>query len=417
MLSRFRSRFRSRPFTYPCFPPCALARSTDVFTAALGGTLSRKSSWYAPSRRTFLVDTPAFSMGWTEKRFRTQSRRSRFLSTPYTSSRTKALSRSSKDCLASSRSESAKTPSSTFCRISRAFSRGLSIASAGLSASVRDEFKGLGDLADIDAGIEARSEGTVVQDPDDGQRIGVLDAGGQVPFTRNGNDGMGLCLRHPPSRQRAAGGHRKVDMILVGEHHQVLDLAFAAGLALVRIGGDLDGAVVELEAVGHEEQDAAGLGVPHLRPDQKVVHLDEGLLDLFLGNAQNLAHDDHDGKEDLDDDAPQPAGEKHLPAADQGQDQEPHTEDQDAQGRTHREAHDPRRPGMNVLEADIGDQVERHGDRGNEQDRENDEADEDSFFGLGHGFMQETGDRIQESAETHAKMRFFCLLTPVFYFA
>ncbi len=172
--------------------------------------------------------------------------------------------------------------------------------------------------------------------------------------------------------------------MLLGEHHQVLDLAFAAGLALVGIGGDLDGAVVELQTVRHEEQDAAGLDVPHLRLDQEIIHFNEGLLHFFLGDAEELAQDDHDGEEDLNHDAPQPGGKKNLPAADKGQDEQPHAEDQDTESPAHGQAHDPRRQGMNILEPDVGYQVQPHGHRGNEQDREDDEADEDSFLGFGH---------------------------------
>ena len=39
---------------------------------------------------------------------------------------------------------------------------------------------------------------------------------------------------------------------------------------------------------------------------------------------------------------------------------------------------------MDVPESHVGDQIERRGYRGNEQNRENNEADEYSFFGFGH---------------------------------
>jgi hypothetical protein len=40
---------------------------------------------------------------------------------------------------------------------------------------------------------------------------------------------------------------------------------------------------------------------------------------------------------------------------------------------------------MDVLEPHIGDEIKPHGYRRDEQDREDDEADEDSFFRFGHG--------------------------------
>ena len=74
------------------------------------------------------------------------------------------------------------------------------ICATGLTGAVCQEFERLSDLADINAGVETGAKGTVVQDPDHGQGVGVLDAAGQVSLAGHGNDGLGLCLRHPPAR-------------------------------------------------------------------------------------------------------------------------------------------------------------------------------------------------------------------------
>ena len=56
----------------------------------------------------------------------------------------------------------------------------------------------------------------------------------------------------------------------------------------------------------------------------------------------------------------------------------------DAEHGSHAEADDLRREGMDILQPDIGNQVESDRDRGDEQDREDDQADEYAFLWFGH---------------------------------
>ena len=79
-----------------------------------------------------------------------------------------------------------------------------------------------------------------------------------------------------------------------------------------------------------------------------------------------------------------PRGEKNFPASYEGEDEQPYAEDQKAKHRTHAEADDPGRKGMDVLQPDVGDQIQPHGDRSDEKYRKDDEADEYAFFRFRH---------------------------------
>jgi hypothetical protein len=148
----------------------------------------------------------------------------------------------------------------------------------GFTTAVREEFERLGNLADIDACVEAGAVWAFVQDPDNGERVSVLDAARQVPLAGYGDDGMGFGLRHPPSCKRAACCNGEMNVMFLREDDKILDLAFAAGLALVGITRNLNCAVVELQAVRHQEEDPFRLNVAAFGPDEEVVDLDEGLL-------------------------------------------------------------------------------------------------------------------------------------------
>jgi hypothetical protein len=81
-----------------------------------------------------------------------------------------------------------------------------------------------------------------------------------------------------------------------------------------RAAGDAELTFVELETMGHEEQELVRCGAVMLGQDQLIVDLDEGAAHLVLGDAADLAHPAHHGQQQLDNRAPQLPGKKQIPA-------------------------------------------------------------------------------------------------------
>src|SRR4051812_29673801 len=84
------------------------------------------------------------------------------------------------------------------------------------------------DLVDIDPGVVAGTEGTVVEDPDDGKRGTVLDAGGEIAPARPRPHELRPLLDDDLARERPAGGDGDVDAVLLRQLRQAFYVAAAA---------------------------------------------------------------------------------------------------------------------------------------------------------------------------------------------
>ena len=110
--------------------------------------------------------------------------------------------------------------------------------------------QGLLYLGDINTGIITGSVGTLVEDADDRDWVGVSDTAGQIQFTGNGHNGLRPHFDDNSPGQRSPRGHGDFDPMFLGKLNKVLDFAFAALLTVLNVTRDLDVAIEILDTLG-----------------------------------------------------------------------------------------------------------------------------------------------------------------------
>ena len=88
-------------------------------------------------------------------------------------------------------------------------------------------------------------------------------------------------------------------MVLIRKFNQIFNFTLSAALAVSNITRDLNLAVKILNAVGEEDQKSIGPDPMAIRSDEMVVQFDKRLPDSFCRYADDLAHQDHEGKKDF----------------------------------------------------------------------------------------------------------------------
>lgn len=160
------------------------------------------------------------------------------------------------------------------------------------------------DPIESDPGVEAWSEGALVENAINGQWSGILYPAGEVSFARNCYDEVGTCLYDYSARYGPPRGNRHFHAIFSGKLQEVLYGAFTTALTILHPVRDLDLAVLILKTVRHEEQyGPRRLSITALGQDKLVVYRDKGMLDLFAAKAGQLADTDKDRQKELDRDA------------------------------------------------------------------------------------------------------------------
>jgi len=171
-------------------------------------------------------------------------------------------------------------------------------------------------------GVDAGAKRPLVENADDRNGIGILDAARQIEFAGHRHNGLGSIFHNDSSRQRPSGCHRDLHLVLVRQFDQVLDLTLPASFAVLDISGDLDLAVKILDAMRKQKKESTGPCPVMIRPDEMVVELNEGLLNLLLRHPYSFSHQDHEGEKDLCHDSPQSLGEEDVFASEDGEDKE-----------------------------------------------------------------------------------------------
>ena len=164
--------------------------------------------------------------------------------------------------------------------------------------------------------------GPFIQDPDHRDRVGVLDAGGEIEFAGHGHDRLRPLLDDDPSRQGPARGHGDIDLMLLCKLDQFLDFTFSATLAVLDIACNLDLTVKILNAVREEDQQSTRPGAVVVRSDEMIVELDKGLLNLDLRHSHQPPHQDHERKKDLRHETPEPLRKKDVLSQQNGDDEQ-----------------------------------------------------------------------------------------------
>ncbi len=144
-----------------------------------------------------------------------------------------------------------------------------------------EEPYGLFDMFEVDPGIKARPEGTLVRDPEDGHRESVHNAAAQIPLAGHGDYCLGTHVLYDLSGEVAPGCYEQIQIVFVSDLNKILYLASPAPLAIVNIIGESDVALIHLEAMWKEKENTASLGFR--RPQEPVVQVDNNALKfLFL---------------------------------------------------------------------------------------------------------------------------------------
>src|SRR3990172_8232284 len=99
-------------------------------------------------------------------------------------------------------------------------------------------------------GIEAGSEGTVVEDAQHRQRITILDSGGQIAFAGHGNNQFRPFLGDDLPGQSTSRGNRYINTIFFRQFRQPRDIASAAAYTLADGAGHFYLAVKKLDTMG-----------------------------------------------------------------------------------------------------------------------------------------------------------------------
>lgn len=114
-------------------------------------------------------------------------------------------------------------------------------------------------LGDINAGIIAGAVGTLIEDTEDRDGVGISDTARQIEFTGNGNNGLRLHFDDNSPGQRPSRGDGDFDLVTLGKLKELLDLAFAAPLAVLNVARDLNVTIEILDALGQQEEQPGGL--------------------------------------------------------------------------------------------------------------------------------------------------------------
>jgi len=165
--------------------------------------------------------------------------------------------------------------------------------------------QGLLYLGDIYTGIITGSVGTLIEDSDDRDGVGISDTTGQIQFTGNGHNGFWPHFNDNSPGQRSPRGHSDSNLMLLGKLYKVLDFAFAAPLTVLNVTRYLDVAIEILDTLGQQEEKPGGPRLMGIRVNQLVVDLDEGPLNPLPGNPHDATPKDHKGEENFDNDPPQ----------------------------------------------------------------------------------------------------------------
>ena len=88
-------------------------------------------------------------------------------------------------------------------------------------------------------------------------------------------------------------------MVLIREFNQIFDFTFSAASAVSNIARDLNLAVKILNAVREEDQQFFRPDPVAIRSDEMVVQFDKRLPDSFFRYADELPHQDHEGKKNF----------------------------------------------------------------------------------------------------------------------
>lgn len=101
--------------------------------------------------------------------------------------------------------------------------------------------------------------------------------------------------------------------VLIADVEKCLDGTFAATLAVVDVVGQTHVAPAGLQAMRHEKQYFfTGISFV-LSTNEFVVHLDEGMTNILLGDANETPKQCHERKKNLDCQPTHAFGEKHRP--------------------------------------------------------------------------------------------------------
>ena len=126
--------------------------------------------------------------------------------------------------------------------------------SLNFNSPLHEVEQGLLYLGDINTGIVAGAIGTLIEDAYDRNGVGVLDTGGQIEFAGNGHNGLRPDFNDNSPGQRPSRGHGDIYLITLGKLGEILDLAFAAPLAVLNVSRNLDVAIEILDTLGQQEE-------------------------------------------------------------------------------------------------------------------------------------------------------------------
>ena len=146
------------------------------------------------------------------------------------------------------------------------------------------------DHGEIQIGVVAGAKGSPVQDAENRDRIAVLDATREVAFTGYRDDRLRPFLHHNPSSQGPARGNKHGHPVFFPEGHEVLYLAFSAGLAVFNVAGNSNRAAVILKALGKQDKQFFRSHLSSLCKDKLIVDDHKGPPDLFLADTKESSH-------------------------------------------------------------------------------------------------------------------------------
>jgi len=201
------------------------------------------------------------------------------------------------------------------------------IVKSSRERGVEEVHKRLLHLLNISFGVDAGTEWPFVEDADDRDGIGILDAACQIELTGHCYNGLGSVFYDDSPRQRPSGCHCNLYLVLVRQLDQVFDLALPASFAVLDIPCDLDLAVKILDAMRKQKKEPTGPCSVMVRSDEMVVEFDKGLLNLFLRHPYDFSHQDHEWEENLCYNSSQSLGEEDVFAPEDGEDKEKPTGD------------------------------------------------------------------------------------------
>lgn len=110
--------------------------------------------------------------------------------------------------------------------------------------------QGLLYLGDLYTGIITGSIGTLIENADDRDGVGVSDTTSQIQFTGDGHNGFWPHFDDNSPGQRSPRGHGDFDLMLLGKLYKVLNFAFAAPLTIQNVTRYLDVAIEILDTLG-----------------------------------------------------------------------------------------------------------------------------------------------------------------------